>query len=359
MSRIAGSWIVLAALVAACDDNTGPQVPMLLVSDTVLAARGDTVRLWARADGNTATAGWESLNPSIVTVTEDGLATAVAPGNARVRASFRGAEALGTVSVLPPVDIQVSELAHVTDPGGTPGVRMRIRNLGGRGFYALEIWKLDPGGAKRRIVSYNTEFEAEPGLDIEHVNYLSGEAPDWVVIYSREPLENQPVRTACARVDGAPGCPNDLPDPPMVHSVVVTPGAAVLDVGDSILYQAQAYDANGAEISGGTVTWHTPSPAVVRLDERGMLTALSPGYGQVEATIDGVQGSVGLTVTVPAPTVDSVWVGPDARTVAVGDTVRYSDVHRGPAGGLLGGDPLRRREIRLPRPGAEFPERAG
>jgi len=324
MRRTAEGWIVLAALLAACDGGTGPRVEDLEVSSAVLEARGDTVRLSARAAGSPVAASWESLEPSVVTVTGDGLATAVGAGRARVRARFGGAEAQATIDVLTPVDIRISQLALVTDPAGVPGVRMRIRNHGGRGYYALELWKLDPHGTKRRLVSYDTETEAAPGLDIEHINYLSGEAPDWVVAYSREPFAEEPVRSACVRVDGVAGCPSDLPDVRSVRSVLVTPAAEVLPVGDSVQYQARAYDENGFEITGRSVTWHTSSPNIIRLDDLGMATALAAGYGQVEATIDGVSTAVGLTVTAAGQAVDSVWVGPESAIVTVGDTVRYT-----------------------------------
>ncbi|MDX1646471.1 MAG: Ig-like domain-containing protein, partial [Longimicrobiales bacterium] len=187
MKGITRVWILIAAALAACDEGMGPQVPELQVQDAVLAARGDTIRLSARGDGVVTEARWESLNPSVATVTRDGLVTAVAPGNVRVRASVAGAQAEGTVIVLPAVDIRLSELALVTDAGWHVGVRMRIRNVGGRGHYALELWKLDENGTKRRILRHLTETEAAPGLDVEHINYLATEAPDWVVAYSREP----------------------------------------------------------------------------------------------------------------------------------------------------------------------------
>lgn len=321
MSRV---WALFVAALAACDSGTGPQLAELQVGDTIIAARGDTVRLSVWADGALVDAEWRSLSPSVVTVTAQGLATAMGKGAARVRASVGRVESEGTVTVLPPVDIRLSELAVVTDPGGATGVGMRIRNLGGRGFYTLELWKLEPDGTKRRILRYTTETPAEAGLDVRHNNYLSGETPDWVVAYSREPMADEPVRTACVRLDGAAGCPSDLPDPPTVHSVLVTPAAALMAVGDSILYQARAYDENGVEIVGRTATWYTSSPGVIAIDQRGMAKALARGYGQVQATVDGVQAAVGLTVTDPVPVVDSVWVGPASRTVAVGDTVRYT-----------------------------------
>ena len=317
MKGIARVWILMAAALAACDEGMGPHVPELQVQDAVLGARGDTMRLSARADGVLTEARWESLAPSVATVTLDGLVTAVAPGNVRVRASVSAAQAEGTVTVLPPVDIRLSEVGMVTDAGGSVGVRMRIRNLGGRGYYALELWKLDDGGTRRRILRHLTETEAAPGMDIEHINYLAEEEPDWIVAWSREPADLDPVRAACVRVDGAPGCPNDLPDPGAVHSVLVLPGAHVLEVGDSVQYRAHAYDADGVEITGRSVVWSTPSPSVIALDGRGVVRALTKGYGQVDASIDGVGGSAALTITDPALRSDPMRVGTTLREPAV------------------------------------------
>ena len=232
MRAIRKRWLVAAlpaalllAVQGACDDGTGPYVPDLRVPDAELGARGDTVTLTALSDGVLAVAEWESLDPAVVTVTRGGLATAVSTGTARVRAIFGGAVDTGTVTVLPPVDIRVSELAAVTDAGGQQGLQMRIRNEGGRGYYRLEFWKHDAAGGKRRILSYGDDSEAAPGLDIVHRNFLGGELADWVLAYSREPLSEEPARTSCARLDGlAEPCPSDLPDPPAsVDSVTVGP----------------------------------------------------------------------------------------------------------------------------------------
>jgi hypothetical protein len=301
------SWIVLATLLAACDTATGPDVPRpavprLHVQDAVLEARGETLPLTALSDGLPALAEWQSLDPEIVIVTERGRATAVAPGTARVRAVFGAAEDTGAVTVLPAVDIRVLELAVVTDPNGEQGMGMRIRNEGGRGYYKLEFWKHDESGAKRRILSYSTETEAEPGLDIEHRNFIGTELATWVVAYSREPVAAEAVRTSCARLDRvAEPCPSDLPDPPAeVDSVYVAPGAAVLNVGDSVRYVARAFAA-GVEVTGRPVVWSTPSPSIISLGEAGVAVALAAGYGQVNATVDGVTGAAALTVASDEP----------------------------------------------------------
>lgn len=86
-----------------------------------------------------------------------------------------------------------------------------------------------------------------------------------------------------------------------VASLVVTPGAAVLAIGQTEQYTAHAYDLMGNELSGRAVVWCTPSPDIVSVSPDGLVTALSHGYGQVDAKVDGVSSSVGLTVMTPAP----------------------------------------------------------
>lgn len=317
-------WLLVAVLMAGCETATDPPVPDLRVEDLVLEARGDTASLVAVSDGVLAVAEWESLDPSIVTVTASGLAAAVATGTARVQASVAGAVDTGIVRVLPPVHIRISELEVVTDPNGARGMGMRIRNEGGRGYYRLEFWKHGPDGRKRRVLHYTTDSEAAPGMDIIHKNYLGEDLAEWVVAYSREPVAEEPVRTSCARLDGeVEPCPSDLPDPAITaDSVTVSPAGAVIQVGDTLLYAARAF-ARGVELTGRTVVWSTPSPDVISLSEIGQVVALKPGYGQVDATVDGITGSVALTVASedpgqPRQTVASVQLNPARRRVWVG-----------------------------------------
>lgn len=302
MSGIRRSWVLVAAFLAACEGGTEPHVPELRVPDVTLEARGDTARLTALSDGESSAAEWESLDPSIVTVTADGLATAVGAGTAEVRATVDGVVETGTVLVMPPIEIRVTELAVVTDPSGREGMSMRIQNLGGRGYYRIELWKHDPDGSKRRILRHTSEMEAEPGLDIEHRSFLSDEAADWVLAYSREPLADEAVRTSCTRLDGEPApCPSDLPDPPAaVDSVTVWPAAGVYRVGDTVQFVARAFSGD-VELTGLPVVWSTPTPDVISLSETGVGLALSSGYGQVEATVEGITGAVALTVESEEP----------------------------------------------------------
>lgn len=299
--------LLLPAVAAACDSATEPE-PRIHVFDRTLEAVGDAAQLEVLVDGVPATARWESLGPDIVAVTETGMATAVSDGTASVRATIMSRSAVGEVTVLPPVDVQLSELATVTDPSGKDGMRMRIRNLGGRGYYRLEFWKINPDGSHERVLHYGSDAEAPVGLDIMYDNYLLDEPADWVLALSREPLAVESLRTSCVRLDGQPECPSDLPQQPaLADSVTVAPAAGVMQVGQTVQYQARAY-ANGVEIFGRPVDWTTITPHLISLSPGGVVQALAPGYAEIQATVDAISSSVGLTVTAlePPPGPDSV-----------------------------------------------------
>ena len=307
-------------------DVPDPTPPQLVVEPVTLEARGDTARLRAQVNGVAADVEWTSLDPSVVFVEDDGLARAVSAGTARVEATFHGIVATGSVTVLPAVEIRVSDLATVTDPTGRSGLRMRLRNAGGRGYYRLELWRFDELGRKTRVLADAQELPVAPGFDVEHTTFLPDEPVQWVVAYSREPMASEAIRTSCARMDGlGEPCPSDVPDPVLpVDSVAVSPAAGVMAVGDTIRYVARAFAA-GMEVTPPTVAWHTVSPDIISLDDQGIAVALRPGYGQVQATVDQVSTSVGLTVTTPEPgepgaPVGAVVIRPGRLRAWVGET---------------------------------------
>lgn len=293
-ARLLGLVLSLAALTG-CELPTEPR---LEVASVTLAAVGDSATLEVRGEPRGRIA-WESLSPGVVTVSESGVARAVAPGVGVVRARSGDRRAEGTVVVLPGVDVRVSDVREIPVSGGTPGLSVRLTNEGGRGFYRLELWRRDPAGTVRRVMTWVSDAEALPGMNVVHRIEGLSQRVDWVVVRSREPLLAEPSRTSCSAREGAADCPVDLPGD-VVAVVLVKPGAAVLEVGEIVQYSATAYDPEGRELHGWPVVWSTPSPSVISLGPGGRVRALAPGYGEVRATVRGVPGAVGLTVTRPS-----------------------------------------------------------
>ena len=335
--------LLAAALVAGCDTGTEPEAIDLQVSSLTLEAVGDEAQLQAVATGSTDPVRWTSLSPAVVAVTESGLARAVAAGTATVRATIGSTSADGTVTVLSPVHVELSELAWITDAQGEQAMSMRIRNTGGRGHYRLEYWKLDATGRPQRVLADGSDVDAPVGLNIVHRNFLLDEPADWVVARSREPQSLESVQTSCVRLDGESECPMPA-QPEPVDSLLVTPAAEVMQIGDVVQYTARVF-VNDIEVTDRSVTWSTPSPSVISISETGLVQALAAGYGEVKAEAEGVSASVALTVMTPGPqpTVGSVSVysagGLPAR-LWTGQTWAFQVRVRDQSGNILDGWPV-------------------
>lgn len=86
-----------------------------------------------------------------------------------------------------------------------------------------------------------------------------------------------------------------------VASVFVSPQGAVLHPGQTRQYTARVYDAHQNELFGRVVTWSTTTPDLVSISPAGVGRALANGYGEVVATVEGVNGVAGLTIPMPEP----------------------------------------------------------
>jgi hypothetical protein len=198
--------LALFALATACDSPT--DISPITVQPVTIEAVGAPLHLFAAGTGG-ALPSWQSLDTTIVTVTQAGMAVAVRPGTATVRARLGSRTDEGTVTVLPPIDVRLSNVQVVTDDQGQSGLSMQVTNVGGRGFYRVEMWKAAAAGETehRRISWQANDSEAGAGMTFGTTYWDLTDTPDWVLVYAREPLVLQFGVTACVRLDGGSPCP--------------------------------------------------------------------------------------------------------------------------------------------------------
>ncbi len=132
--------------------------------------------------------------------------------------------------------------------------------------------------------------------------------------------------------------PPDPPPPPAVGSVELEPGTVNLAVRQTSQLVATVRAADGAALTGRTVSWTTADAAIATVGESGLVTAIAPGEVQVTATSEGKAASAAVTVS--AEPVATVEVTPSPASVAVGQTGQLAAVAKSAGGVELVGRPV-------------------
>jgi hypothetical protein len=96
---------------------------------------------------------------------------------------------------------------------------------------------------------------------------------------------------ACSGGDGGGPLP--------VASVTVTSDATQISVNATAHATAVPKDASGTAITGKTATWTSLNAGVASVSSAGLITGVAPGTAVIQATIDGVSGTVTITVIAP------------------------------------------------------------
>lgn len=111
------------------------------------------------------------------------------------------------------------------------------------------------------------------------------------------------ARLWCAAVTtlacgGGDGGGTEPPPPPTqeVATVSVTGPADQPVPGDEVQLVATARDAEGSELTGRVTTWSSSVPAVARVSESGLVTAVAPGLATITATSEGKSGKLDIRV---------------------------------------------------------------
>ena len=216
--------------------------------------------LLTAAGDNGITITFESADPAVAVVDEQGIIYGAAAGET-------------TVTVTCPAFGYSAQVAvNVTEPLG--------------GLYMESALDLQPG----QTGSLNTML---PGGDLSSVQYTVDDpavvsvSADGTVTALSEGIATITATAAgsslTARCEVVVGTP--------VQGVQVSRPEAVLDAGQTMVLGARVWPDNGAE-----VTWHSSDPAVAEVSADGKVTALTPGMVQIVAEVSGKTAACTLTV---------------------------------------------------------------
>lgn len=100
-----------------------------------------------------------------------------------------------------------------------------------------------------------------------------------------------------------------------VNEVLISPASATIEVGQTQLLAATAFDAGHRPLSGRSFTWSSADPATATVTG-GIVTAVSAGTTIVTATSEGKSGSSQITVVLSPTLADGLVVGSNTNCFA-------------------------------------------
>ena len=245
-------------------------------ADTVV--QGDTLRLAAEAaDANgravaDAAIAWASSDTLVASVDEAGLVTGVTAGEVEISATSSGVTGLAALTVTVPVPAVVAvtpDTVALTALGQTAQLAAEVRDQVGR---VMEGHAVAWASADTLVATVDSAgLVTAVGGGATTVAASAGEA----------------AGEALVAVMQAAG------------SVVVSPPAATVGLGDTLRLAAEAFDANGNAVAGAAFTWSSSDRSVATVDASGLVTGVAEGAATIAAMAGDARGSSEITVANP------------------------------------------------------------
>ncbi len=251
---------------------------------------------------------WASQNEAIAVVSQSGVVVAVSPGTVQVAASSGGKSASATITVTrrPVILVRVSPGSATISVTGSLTLRAEALDATGEPVLGLSIaWT--SSDETIAIVSAN--------------GVVAGIAAGSVTI--------------TATVDGRAGTAAITIAPQPVASVVITPSADTMLLGERVTFRATPLDAQNLPLANRIVLWASTSPVVATVSSEGDVIGLAIGSARIRATVEGKFAEATVLV-LPVP-VARVVVTPSTVTLTPGQTAQLVVTLSDSAGNVLSG----------------------
>lgn len=302
VAAVVGLWFVLgrtpadegSASAEAQAEEPTPQALRIARIDvsppTVALTTGESARLEATprdAGGIEVTEAavvWNSSNPAVANVSDDGNVAAVAPGNAAITARSGGSSATVAVLVSAPrarptalarpadvASVGISPPSASTAVGESVQLEATIRDRSGATLTGRDV----------RWISSNTAV-----AQVSDAGLVTGIAEGTV----------QVTATSEARSGSASVSVSARP----VVALEVSPRRGTILIGATLQLSATPRDEGGAAMSGRVVAWTSGNTAVARVSSGGLVTGVAPGSATITATSASATARVAVTVEAPA-----------------------------------------------------------
>ena len=289
---------VAAPPVASVAINPSSPQQMTVGATRMFAVTAHTVDGSTRDDVEVS---WTSSNTAVVSISNQGLATAVGIGTAIIRAVADGVTSSPVM-----ITVTAPPIASVTVNPSSPQQLM----VGSTRMFAATARTADGSTRDDVEVSWTSSNTAVVSIDSMGVATAAG-------------IGTAIIRAVADGVTSAPVMISVIA--PQVESVTVSPSSPQrLTVGAIRVFAATVRTTDGSSLEDAEVTWTSSNTAVVTIDESGLTTAVGVGTTMIRAVSGGVTSApVMITVVEPPPVVASIVVSPSTMTMEVGGTFQF------------------------------------
>lgn len=246
------------------------------------------------------TISWFTNNPQVVTVSAQGVVSAVGVGNATITAEVESRTATLGITVTE-VPASVVTIEPDTFQLATGLTRQLVPTV------------IDSAGKVAALTNRQVVWQSSSSI-------VASVSAAGVV---------QGVGAGTARisvtVDGVRSNDAVVQVSPQVATVRITPfNPQLLRIGTSVQLSAQALDNSNQPIAGKVANWFSNNPTIASVSANGLVTGIAVGSTTITAEIDNRTANV--TVTVTLVPVGSVTFAPGLDTLVLGDTKQYNPV---------------------------------
>jgi uncharacterized protein YjdB len=282
--RVSGIKIGTATITASSEGKSGTATVTVTAAavasvnvtpPTASITVGQTTTLTAQpldANGNALTGravAWASSNAGVATVSDAGVVTGVAPGDATITATSEGKSGTATVTVtpIPVASVTVDPATVSLTTGATQQITATPRDAQGNPL-------------ADRAVTWESQNPAV--ATVSPAGLITAVAPG--------------NTTVTATSEGKVGTVTVTVTAPAVGSISVSPGSATVFVAATTPLTATVRDVNDLVIQGTTVLWSSDQPQTASVSQSGVVTGLAPGAVTITASSGGKAGTAAITV---------------------------------------------------------------
>jgi trimeric autotransporter adhesin len=246
---------------------------------------------------------WSKGVLGVITLTSDGLVTAVATGTNTVSALLGSISGSTTVRVTAAViqSLTVEPAAATVQVGLTQQFTATAHWSDGS---ATDVTALTPG-----VTSWRVGNGSSPVATLGLAGLVTGAAPG--------------VTTVTVGYQGKSATADLTVIAATLETIAVSPATASIAKGLTQQFEAIGSYSNGQQVDlTGQVTWASLAAGVATVAADGLATGVGPGTATISASLDAIAGSAELAVT--APVLQSIAIAPRTPVLVAGMTLSLS-----------------------------------